>query len=277
MGNNKVVLQVTATMRLLVWLVLLIVVSLVIVEAKKKGKGKKKISAGKPPKKSKKTKAPKKSKKNKTPKKSKPAKKPKPEVVPEELKESNDRTKDMEAELDKLEKEIAEAEAEVTGLQSAKAESRHIIKDANEFIAIVDATLGGYATKCGSQVVTGWSANLNLYYAKGADVDSSDPFTASSGTFVAPADGWYNVCAFFRFRNTGNSNDVTILKDGSVVAAFGNADTRDWRSTGNCVVLRLTTTNSVTVKHQSGGSSDCIEETGWYYSRFIAHNIAAAD
>merc|ERR1712080_120700 len=197
--------------------------------------GKKEISAGKPPKKS---------KKSKPPKKSKPSKKPKPEVVPAELKESNDRTKDMEAELDKLEKEIAEAEAEVTGLQAAKAESRHIIKDANEFIAIVDATLGGYATKCGSQVVTGWSTNLNLYYAKGADTDSSDPFTASSGT---------------------------------VVAAFGNADTRDWRSTGNCVVLRLTTTNSVTVKHQSGGSSDCIEETGWYYSRFIAHNIAAAD
>jgi len=264
---------VTPTMRLLVWIVLLIVVSLVIVEAKKgKAKGKAKEKGKGKAKEKGKAKA-----KGKGKGKPKGKPKPKPEVVPEELKGSNDRTKDMEAELDKLEKEIAQAEAEVTGLQAEKAESRHIIKDANEFIAIVDATLGGYATKCGSQVVTGWSTNLNLYYAKGADTDSSDPFTASSGTFVAPADGWYNVCSFFRFRNTGNSNDVTILKDGAVVAAFGNADTRDWRSTGNCVVLRLTTTNSVTVKHQSGGSSDCIEETGWYYSRFIAHNIAAAD
>ena len=30
----------------------------------------------------------------------------------------------------------------------------------------------------------------------------------------------------------------------------------------------------VNVKHQSGGSSDCIESTGWPYNKFTVHNTA---
>ena len=89
--------------------------------------------------------------------------------------------------------------------------------------------------------------------------------------------------------------DITIKKNGAVVAAFGDAVQTDWRSTGTCVILvnkfilafgssllanksphfqDLTTANTVTMHLESGGSSDCIQETGWFYARFNGYLIS---
>merc|ERR1712002_739815 len=162
------------------------------------------------------------------------------------------------------------------------ATNRHVLAAPGDQIVIVDATLGGYTTKCGNQIITGWTSNINTAAKDAADTLYPNPFNTGTGRFQLDTNtgqtfknGYYHVCAFFRFKNSGNSNDVTILHNGAVYAAFGNADQSDWRSTGVCVVMYLLPTDYVEMKQQSGGSSDCIEETGWYYSRFMINNIAA--
>lgn len=177
--------------------------------------------------------------------------------------------------LTELQKALDIADAQIN---ASKATSRHIIANANDQVAVLDATLGGYQTKCGNQVLTGWSTNVNTFYKAGSSTaETTAPFTASSGTFTVPTgakSGWYNICAFARFKKSGNSNDVVIRKSGSVVAAFGNADQSDWRSTGTCVIEKLAAGNTITVEQMSGGGSDCIEETGWYYTRLMINNLA---
>jgi len=140
--------------------------------------------------------------------------------------------------------------------------------------SVFDATLSA-GTKCGAQTITGWTVNLDqkMAYAD-TSFSAGSQLTASTGRFVPAVRGYYKICAYFRFRNTGNSNDVTIRKNGAVVAAFGSAIENDWRSTGTCVTVTLGTTDYVDVHQYSGGSNDCIEETGWYYSRFMGHLIA---
>merc|ERR1712198_508061 len=56
-------------------------------------------------------------------------------------------------------------------------------------------------------------------------------------------------------------------------AAFGDADTRDWRSTGVCFIALLTNGQTVYATGRHGGSSDCIEETGWRYGVQSVHLI----
>ena len=77
----------------------------------------------------------------------------------------------------------------------------------------------------------------------------------------------------------------------TVVGGYGSAVTYDWRSTGICIdevgdsyyvifytkhhfLQFLAASTTVTVKHQSGGSSDCIQSTGWPYNKFTVHTIA---
>jgi len=140
--------------------------------------------------------------------------------------------------------------------------------------SVFDATLAA-GTKCGAQTITGWTVNLDqkMAYAD-TTFSAGSQFTASTGRFVPAVRGYYKICSYFRFRNTGNSNDVTIRKNGAVIAAFGSAIQNDWRSTGTCVTVTLATTDYVDVHQYSGDSNDCIEETGWYYSRFMGHLIA---
>lgn len=149
---------------------------------------------------------------------------------------------------------------------------------AGDTVVIVDATLGSGTTKCGTTQVTGWTENIDDFYLSTATAVSATlkSFDSTTGIFKpqVTGGGWYKICVFFRFKNSGNSNDVTIKKDGSVVAAFGNAVTEDWSSTGTCTIQHVLNANSITVHHESGSSSDCIEETGWKYARFMAHLIS---
>ena len=77
---------------------------------------------------------------------------------------------------------------------------------------------------------------------------------------------------------------------GSIVAAYGSGITEDWRTTGVCFdavhtpqkyllfyekyFQYLAANTQVQVRHQSGGSSDCIEYTGWPHNKFTVHTIA---
>merc|ERR1719495_1384341 len=167
----------------------------------------------------------------------------------------------------KLEKQIKNVEAQVA------AQNRHIIAAANDNIVIVDADFSGSA--CGPTTLSSYSENLDIYYTAGSVTAGTGNF--ASGRFTAPKEGWHHVCAFLRFRNSGNSNDVTILKNGSArLAAFGNAITYDWRSTGTCLTTLLAVNDYIQIKHESGSSSDCVEDTSYKYGKFIVHNVGNA-
>eukprot|EP00091_Calanus_sinicus_P018080 TRINITY_DN4012_c0_g1_i8.p1 TRINITY_DN4012_c0_g1~~TRINITY_DN4012_c0_g1_i8.p1 ORF type:complete len:128 (-),score=39.76 TRINITY_DN4012_c0_g1_i8:89-472(-) len=120
--------------------------------------------------------------------------------------------------------------------------------------------------------LTSYTTNINVYQTA-AGAAGTAPF--SGGTFTAPVAGWYHICSFSRFRNSGNSNDVTILSGGStVLGGYGNAVTYDWRTTGICIDEFLSANTAITVRQQSGGGSDCLQSTGWPYNKFTVHTIA---
>merc|ERR1711973_638747 len=154
--------------------------------------------------------------------------------------------------------------------KTASAATRHtsVGGQVADDLTLVDATFTN--TQCGAFTLTSWSTTLNYFAADGGADTAPDPFI--SGTFTPRINGWYRICSFSRFRNTGNSNDVTVMVSGSVVAAYGNADQSDWRTTGVCFDAYLTTTQTVTVQHRSGGSNDCIQSTSWPYNKFTVHN-----
>jgi len=180
-----------------------------------------------------------------------------------------------------LEKDLTEAQsgidlAETNFDKSAKSRSKRHTWSATstDKVLVVDAYLSS-GDKCGKQTITGWTSNLDIYYAgKTVTEQTAVTFNTGTGTFTAPAEGWYNICASMRFKQGGNSNDVTIKKNGAVIAAFGNAVDYDWRSTGTCTVQKLAANDQITVVHESTGGSDCIQETGWLYGRFLVNMIA---
>merc|ERR1711884_759637 len=110
----------------------------------------------------------------------------------------------------------------ITANKTASASTRHTSQGGTDpdDLTLVDATFS--STQCGAFTLTSWSTTLNYFSATGA-ADAADPFNA--GTFTPQINAWFHICSFSRFRNTGNSNDVTVLVSGSVVAAYGNADT----------------------------------------------------
>merc|ERR1711981_389981 len=182
---------------------------------------------------------------------------------------------ELEAQIAALQAQLAQAQTQMASVQGNLRTT--IATASGDAVSVVDAYLSS-GTKCGPQTITSsWSENVDKYYAHdSAALTSSAAFT--SGRFTAPVTGWYKICAFFRFRNTGNSNDVTLRLNGNVVAAFGHAIQNDWRSTGTCTIQKMTASTSyVELKHESGSSSDCIEETGWFYGRFNAHLVACSD
>ena len=51
---------------------------------------------------------------------------------------------------------------------------------------------------------------------------------------------------------------MTIRNGGSVIAAYGSGLQTDWRTSGVCTIQLLTTSSTIDLYLQSGGSSDCI-------------------
>ena len=85
---------------------------------------------------------------------------------------------------------------------------------------------------------------------------------------------------------------IFLIQGGSIVAAYGSGITEDWLTTGVCFdtvslkgflkqyyqhpnshVQYAAANTQVQVRHQSGGSSDCIEYTGWPHNKFTVHSI----
>merc|ERR1712098_586643 len=120
-----------------------------------------------------------------------------------------------------------------------------------EPVVAVDATLSSGTTKCGPQTITGWTENVD-YYRITAGLQTSSQFNPSTGIFIAPKLGYYKICSSARFQKGGNSVDMTILKDGSVIAAYVNALQTDWRTTGVCTIQLLTTTNQISLGYSQG-------------------------
>jgi len=223
--------------------------------------------------------------------KPKPTKAPPTEITKEEcdvltqkLDEVAPVVTDLRSNMTEAQEEIKELTSELAKSRASNlAESRTGIKG-EDIIALWDYQLGGYTTKCGPQQVTGWTETLDIHYAAGTaagtdGVQSTTKLvTASSGTFTVPTGlaGYYNICVFFRFLKGGNAVDVTLKKNGAVVAAFGDAIEYDWRSTGTCTIQKLAAADTVTIHLESGGGSDCIEETGWYYGKFNGYLISVS-
>merc|ERR1712168_593883 len=129
--------------------------------------------------------------------------------------------------------------------------------------------------RCGVTQLTNCAVTIDNYVSNTAtSVTANSKTTAGSCLFTAPINGYYNICFHARFKGSGNSNDVTIQAGGTTyAAAFGDADTRDWRSTGVCFIALLTNGQTVYATGRHGGSSDCIEETGWRYGVQSMHLI----
>jgi len=171
-------------------------------------------------------------------------------------------------------------------LEDMNVKDRSTAATATDTFSIGDMYLTGYSTKCGPQTITGWTNQLDIYYCADANVattcvaphtNNADSTTSyvntGSGTYTAPATGYYNICASLRFKRGGNAVDVTVYAGGSVVAGFGDAVDGDWRSTGTCFIRLLTAGNTVYLRNNSGGSSDCVEETQWRYGHLSVYMI----
>merc|ERR1739838_822040 len=139
-------------------------------------------------------------------------------------------------------------------------------------VALMDATLSSGTTKCGPQTITGWTENYD--YWRNTATQTSSQFTPSTGAFVPPVNGYYKICSSARFQNSGNAVDMTLLNGGSIIAGYGSALQTDWRTTGVCTIQQLSTTSSITLRLQSGGSSDCVQETSYLYTRLSIHLIS---
>jgi len=132
--------------------------------------------------------------------------------------------------------------------------------------------------KCGPQTITGWGGSLDIYYDTSSTADSTNVYVSTgSGTYTAPVTGYYNICAFLRFKKWDNGRggygDVTIVAGGSTVAGFGDAVRSDWRSTGTCLIRRLTAGQTVYIRNNSGDSKDCVEETNYRYGRLAVYMV----
>jgi len=141
--------------------------------------------------------------------------------------------------------------------------------------AIGDMYLSGYSTRCGPTNIIGWTQLLDIYYTTTATADSTNVYVSTgAGTYTAPANGYYNICASLRFKKGGNAVDITVYAGGSVVAGFGDAVDGDWRSTGTCLIRLLTAGQTVYLRNNSGGGSDCVEETAWRYGHLSVYMVA---
>jgi len=153
-------------------------------------------------------------------------------------------------------------------------EDRSTAATAADVFSVADMYLSGYSTRCGAQNIVGWTNSLDIYYAAAATADAGTYVATGSGTLSAPVAGYYNICAFLRFRSGGNANDVTVYAGGSVVAGFGDAVDNDWRSTGTCLIRLLTAGQTVYIRNNAGGGNDCVEETSWRYGRLAMYMVA---
>jgi len=127
--------------------------------------------------------------------------------------------------------------------------------------------------------VTGWTVTRDRYRPAGGTVQDFTYFNAGTGIYTTPARGVYHCCAYFRGKQ-GGYYDFTFIRNagqGDVTyAAFGTRNTgptqNGWASHGTCITNVCAAGVQWKVNFESGsGSTDCIEETDWRYSRFTCY------
>merc|ERR1712154_698736 len=91
---------------------------------------------------------------------------------------------------------------------------------ANNVIVIADYYLGSGIEKCGPQTILGWTENADYYRDTAGTVSDTNTFTGTTGIFVPPVGGYYKICAYSRFKNTGNSVDMCIRKGTTQIACY---------------------------------------------------------
>lgn len=147
--------------------------------------------------------------------------------------------------------------------------------DATNVILIGDATYADGTKRCGQGQTMSMTINLDVgYFVGSSTANTATRFFSTLGMYITGATGYYNICGFLRFAKGGNAVDVNIMAGSSVGASFGDALGDDWRTTGTCFLALLTSGQPITMQVKSTGSSDCIEETSYKYSRLTAYLIA---
>merc|ERR1719309_1073665 len=135
-------------------------------------------------------------------------------------------------------------------------------------------------TKCGPQrPIQGWN-NVRQLHRDDANAPTTNAFSASAGIFTPPYSGVYQCCMSARCRQGGYC-DFTLSRNGLTnrVAAMGTRNTgvssNGWESFSICTFQRFNVATNPTIQMnlESGGGSDCIEETGWHYTRFSCNLV----
>jgi len=172
-----------------------------------------------------------------------------------------------------LQSQVANLQSTVSALQSnVRAVQRTTVTASirnNEVRAVADYILTS-TTKCGPQTMTGWSERLDFFSDQAVNTgaaSATNQFNSGTGIFTPQHNGYYHICSYSRFKLGGNAVEMCLRKAGSRIACYGNAVQYDWRSTGVCTIQSLTTTDTVDLYLESGGGSDCVEETGWSYNQ----------
>merc|ERR1711970_433314 len=132
--------------------------------------------------------------------------------------------------------------------------------------------LGG--TTCNAQrPVTGWTVVKDRWVAADKTVTNNAQF--SNGIYTTKVAGVYHCCASFRCKQ-GGVCDWTVIRNAGAGdikwGAFGTRNTGNsnngWASHSHCWTSSCQANVAWKLNFESGGGSDCIEETQWKYGRF---------
>merc|ERR1712126_42017 len=165
-----------------------------------------------------------------------------------------------------LQNQVSNLQTRAAGLQRTTNGNPTTANPGTEVDAVADYVLTS-GTKCGPQTITGWTRNVDWTRVGTTVTNPATTFNTGTGLMTPPKNGWYHICAYSRFQNSGNAVEMCLRKGTTRIACYGNAVQFDWRSTGVCTNQVLSTTDSVSLSLESGGGSDCVQETGWLYNR----------
>merc|ERR1712181_2273 len=123
--------------------------------------------------------------------------------------------------------------------------------------------------------VTGWTVVVDRSRDAVGAATNNAAFSAGTGTYTTPQAGVYHCCASFRCQQ-GGVCDWTVIRNGGagdvVWGAFGtrntNPSSRGWASHAHCWTSRCGAGVTWKLNLESGGSTDCIQETQWRYGKF---------
>eukprot|EP00091_Calanus_sinicus_P024354 TRINITY_DN866_c0_g1_i3.p1 TRINITY_DN866_c0_g1~~TRINITY_DN866_c0_g1_i3.p1 ORF type:complete len:183 (+),score=29.54 TRINITY_DN866_c0_g1_i3:237-785(+) len=144
---------------------------------------------------------------------------------------------------------------------------------AGDAFAYFDAVRSAGSTCGPTKPVTGWTTLIDR--SRATDGTATNNAAFSNGVYTVPTAGTYHCCASFRCRQGGVCDWTVIRNGGSGDVVYGGFGTRNtnpssegWASHNHCWTSRCGAGVTWKLNLESGGSTDCIEETQWRYGRF---------